>query len=73
MFSPIAHSHCVARHLAPDLAVDGEFWMRQDIPVLRHAEALAVLKLPGWEQSKGVQWEMRLAHELMLPIWMIEP
>lgn len=56
-FSPIAHSHAVARVGRLD-KVDHEFWQRMDAPWVRLAEACIVVKMPGWEESYGVQHEI---------------
>lgn len=55
--SPIAHSHAVA-HVGNLDKVDGEFWQRMDAPLVRAAEACIVVKLPGWDTSKGVTHEI---------------
>lgn len=73
VFCPIAHCHLIADFMGEAKRTDGDFWMGQDIPLLRGAATLAVLTLPGWRDSKGVAWEMDLAKRLLLPIWMIAP
>lgn len=66
IFSPIAYYHPMAKALkAP---TDEEFWHNLNMPFLRRAEAVFVLHLPGWDQSKGVQIESRLAKQLAIPI-----
>jgi hypothetical protein len=40
--------------------------------MLRRCDALAVLRLPGWEQSVGVQAELALARELGLRAVVVE-
>lgn len=55
--SPIAHSHAVATVGRLD-KVDGELWQRVDAPWVRVAEACIVVKMPGWEESAGVQHEI---------------
>ena len=55
--SPIAHSHAVATVGRLD-KVDGELWQRVDAPWVRVAEACVVVKMPGWEESAGVQHEI---------------
>jgi len=57
VFSPIAHSHAIAAiggldHLNHDL------WLRQDERFMRAASCCVVAKLPGWDQSMGVLWEI---------------
>lgn len=56
-FSPIAHSHYVARVGRLD-KIDHDFWQRMDAPWVRLAEACVVVKMPGWEDSAGVQHEI---------------
>jgi len=55
--SPIAHSHAVATVGRLD-KVDGYLWQRVDAPWVRVAEACVVVKMPGWEESAGVQHEI---------------
>lgn len=69
VFSPIAHSHGIARFVKEH---DHDFWMNQDLTFLILAEKLVVLTLPGWEESKGVQEEIKLAKEWGLPIEYME-
>lgn len=56
-FSPIAHSHAVA-HVGRLDKVDHDFWQRMDAPWVRLAEACVVVKMPGWEESAGMQHEI---------------
>lgn len=67
IFSPVVHSHYVAKFGNLD-AVDLEFWMKQDMPLLATMQELFVLELSGWQGSKGVQREIRLAKEHGMPI-----
>ena len=60
VFSPIAHSHPIETLGMTDIK-DGEFWMAQDLPLLALADKLMVLKLPGWERSKGLGQEIAFA------------
>ena len=65
VFSPIAHSVPIAEHGLP---LDWQFWQRNDRRLLEACDEVAVLVLDGWEQSVGVQAEMRIATELGKPI-----
>src|SRR3990167_3152099 len=59
VFAPIAHSHPIDSEFAnPE---SGEFWKRQDAPYLNLCTQMAVLMLPGWETSKGVDHEITVA------------
>ena len=60
VFSPIAHSHGIARFIQDH---NHEFWMEQDLPFLDFADKVVVLKLPGWEKSKGIKRELEYARE----------
>lgn len=68
VFSPIAHSHPIADHLPPDARTSFEFWMTQDLPLLRYAKELVVLCLDGWKESRGVTREIEFAKALDIPI-----
>ena len=70
VFSPISHTHPIA--LAVELPRDWEFWKAQDISFLKWCDELHVLKQDGWEESVGVQAEIRLASEMHKPIVYIE-
>lgn len=72
VFSPIAHSHYIADHLPAHLRVDHDFWMAQDLPVLRACTRLVVLRLPGWERSRGVAREIEEAAKLGIPVEYID-
>jgi uncharacterized protein DUF1937 len=56
-YSPIMHWHHAAEY--HNLPVDHEFWRLQDEVMLDSARHLHVLALPGWEDSRGVQSEIR--------------
>lgn len=66
VFCPIAHSHNIGIHL--DKSADHDFWLAQDTPHLVHASEVAVLRIPGWDVSKGVRYEIELAHNLGIPV-----
>lgn len=58
VFSPIAHSHPVAEACSylPD---SHEFWVEQvDLPMMRAAIGIIVLRADGWQESKGMTWEI---------------
>jgi hypothetical protein len=73
VFSPIAHSHYIADHLEESLRLDHEFWMQQDLAILRHCGRLVVLKLPGYDRSLGVKREISEAICLGIPVEFIDP
>jgi hypothetical protein len=65
-FSPIAYFHPYAEGLK--LATDAAYWHEINMSFLRRAEVVFVLRLPGWDQSKGVQMETKLAKAACIPI-----
>jgi hypothetical protein len=66
IFSPISHSHIIARD--HDLPMEWDFWERIDIQFIRMCKELWVLMLPGWDESKGVKAEIKIASDLNIPI-----
>jgi len=71
VFSPIAHSHGIA--LCGDLPIGWEYWENIDRECLRVCSSVTVLKLDGWEQSKGISAEVAIAEELGLPVTYADP
>lgn len=64
IFSPLTHTH----DLGKIITASHDFWMLQDIAILRHASLLVVLCLPGWDESKGVREEIAVAHACRIPV-----
>jgi len=62
VFSPIAHSHPVARYGGLD-EMDGALWQQQDAPMLALAHEVWVLMIEGWRESRGIQAEIAWAVE----------
>ena len=58
VFCPIAHSHHVAAHGELD-PLDHDLWMEADRPLMDAAGGLIVVKIPGWETSRGIAYERR--------------
>ena len=65
VFSPIAHSHRIARFI-PGHSHD--FWMAQDLPFLDFADKVVVLTLIGWEESRGIKAEIEYARGKGIPV-----
>lgn len=65
IFSPIVHCYEVARKFSlPD---DADFWWNYNRAFLRRADAVWVLCVEGWEDSKGVKMEMDFAAHIAIP------
>jgi hypothetical protein len=74
VFSPIAHSHSVALYMEPymepDRVLDFNFWMDQDLGYIQHwAEAVIVLMLNGWQNSRGINREIDEAKRQGVPVF----
>lgn len=65
VFSPIAHWHEISWLF--DLPTDIAAWRVQCLSILKRADELAVLMLPGWEESRGVGEERKVAHDYHIP------
>jgi len=70
VFSPIAHSHPLVAHGAPQ--GDHDFWMKQDLAVLEHCDEMHIVCLDGWRESRGVGVEIVFAREHNIPIELID-
>lgn len=70
VYSPIVHGHTVAKHMRDK---SHEFWMKQCYPMLELASLMCVLKLDGWEQSKGVALEIDFARQCNIPVVFLAP
>lgn len=71
VFSPISHS----AELAETHGLPGcfDFWRDFDLKVLTRCDGLFVLRLHGWEESRGVKAEIAAAEEAGLPtVWLSE-
>lgn len=71
IYSPIAaHTHPIA--LAGDLPIGFDFWEQYDRTMISMCFLLLVVKMEGWEQSKGVTAEIKIANELGIPVEYLE-
>lgn len=62
VFSPISHSHYIA--IENDLPGEFEFWQKVNHSFIEWADIVAVLKIPGWEYSRGIKDEIEYATSL---------
>lgn len=59
VFSPIVYFHPIA--MALQLPTDAGFWHNMNMSFLRRCDVIFVLRLTGWEQSKGMKVELNAA------------
>ena len=70
VFSPITHAHPIASKITREKGWD--FWQQIDLPILQICGLLLIIKLPGWEQSKGVAGEVAAAERFNITEMWIE-
>jgi hypothetical protein len=70
IFSPISHTHPIA--MAGSLPGDWQYWEGYDRTIIKNCKCLLVLKMDGWDISKGVQSEIKIAKELGIPVEYME-
>lgn len=59
LYSPITMTHPIDELLAGEGATLGtEYWLEFDQAFMEACSTLVVLRLPGWEESAGVQREI---------------
>jgi hypothetical protein len=66
VFSPIAHTHPIA--VRCELPRGWEFWQQYDHDMLTAAASVVVAKMDGWQDSKGVAGEIKLARQMGIPV-----
>lgn len=67
VYSPIAHTHPIAIMGGID-PLDHSIWLPADQPMMDAAGGLIVVKMPGWQESKGVQHEIEAFEVACKPI-----
>jgi nucleoside 2-deoxyribosyltransferase len=65
VYSPITHGYALQDYL-PELP--HEWWMEQCLPFVARAQAVLVLQLQGWDESKGVAIEVLAARMRGVPV-----
>jgi len=66
LFSPILYTHEMACKY--NMPADFDFWQSFCLAWLDRAEELHILKLEGWQESRGLLAEWNHARRLNLPI-----
>jgi len=70
-YSPICHTHPIATYCK--LQGDWAFWKQFDETMLSRCDAIWVLCLPGWEESKGVTAELEIAATMKMDVMYVIP
>ncbi len=71
VFCPIAHSHPIEVH-GMDGIRSGDFWLEQDFAILRHADKMVVVKMPGWDKSLGIEREIAFCKDNGIPVEFVD-
>lgn len=71
VFSPIAHSHPIAK--ACKLSGSYDYWIRLNQAWIRACARLYLLQIPGWKESIGVRAEFDYAQALKTPVFLMVP
>jgi nucleoside 2-deoxyribosyltransferase len=76
VFNPLSHSVPIESKLLEEFEFESDnevhdFWMRQDLEILRKCTAVVLIEIDGWEQSKGVKKELEESQNLNIPIYRI--
>ena len=70
IFSPIAHTHPIAQY---GLQLGWDFWKDYDEKIIAVCGELWVCTMDGWQESKGVQAEIKIAERLEVPVRFVNP
>jgi nucleoside 2-deoxyribosyltransferase len=72
VFSPLSHSVPISQFLELEQHEELDFWMEQDLAILKKCDLLFVICIRGCDKSKGVAIELATAKELNIPCRFIE-
>ena len=72
IFSPIHYGHTLST-MHERIPHTHEYWMTVCLPILRGAERIYVLTIPGWKESKGIRDELDEGEKLELPVVFVQP
>lgn len=70
LVSPLLNHAVVGR---PDVGGDWSYWQRYSETLLARCDELWVVRIDGWDTSKGVQGEIAFAQSRAIPVRYIDP
>lgn len=65
VFCPLVHNYQILKYGLP---IGWDYWEKFNSQLLQKCDRLFVLKIEGWEHSTGIQAEISLAREFLIPI-----
>lgn len=71
-YSPIAHGHPIAIHGNID-PYDHDIWLPFDSTMMEKSDAVVVVKMDGWSESRGVTHEIETFHTAGKPVFYLDP
>lgn len=69
VYSPIVHWHVPA--IIHNLPPTEDFWREQNAGMLTGCRELWILCLPGWNDSRGIEWEQSKVWHRTTPIYVL--
>jgi hypothetical protein len=66
VFSPIAYGHTMA--MKYKVPTEWGYWCDFDSTIISRCDKVMVLKIKGWDKSKGVQAEIQVAKDCGIPV-----
>lgn len=72
IFSPIAHSHAICKFGGVE-PLDHGIWLEIDGPMMDAADAIVIVKLDGFDDSYGVDYEKDVFLAADKPIFYLDP
>ena len=72
VFCPVVHTHPINIILGSEYW-DFSRWKEFDLAMLDKCDELVIVRIPGWETSKGVTEETRYARQWDIPIRFVDP
>lgn len=70
-FSPIAHSHPIAKYSGLDATID-EPWYSWNVMIMKKCDGMIVSKLEGWDKSNGTKFEIEYFEREGKPVYYAE-
>jgi Domain of unknown function (DUF1937) len=71
VFSPLTHFHPLEVHMTAEH--DHGWWMRACMPFIKACDRMLILRIPGWDTSKGVAIERQIFERRGAPVDFMDP
>lgn len=55
------------------MPTDAAFWKAYNFDFIRRCDSVYVLDIEGWQESKGVMMEIKLAADCLIPVAFVTP